>query len=84
MPYRVNESRLLRLLGSLDIFVKFCYLFYCAHYFILIYYNVYFRSDDELLTILRDHLQHKKASHGGMEFLEKTRDQNRAMTSIGG
>lgn len=41
-------------------------------------------SDDELLTIVRDHLQHKKASHGGMEFLEKTRGQNRAMTSIGG
>ena len=41
-------------------------------------------TDNEIVDFIERALETKRASHGGMEHLVRTRDQNRPMTSIGG
>jgi len=42
------------------------------------------QSDDKIIEIIEKVLQRKAGSHGGLEHLVKTRNENRPMTSIGG
>ena len=56
-------------------------IFYVSEKVILPLFSV---TDNEIVDFIERALETKRASHGGMEHLVRTRDQNRPMTSIGG